>query len=209
MFYRPGVDPHGLAFNPFKALVAPRPIGWISTLDADGRPNLAPYSFFNAVADAPPMVLYGSSGRKTDRDEGKDTLANIRATGEFVVNVTSHALRQAMNASSASLGPEVDEFRHAGLTPAPSRVVAPPRVAEAPASLECRLWRVVELPGADNAIAIGEVVGIHIAPEVIVEGRVDVTLYQPLARLGYRDYSAVTEVFALERPDHSDSTILS
>ena len=200
MFYRPGLDPHGLAHNPFKALVAPRPIGWISTLDAAGRPNLAPYSFFNALADAPPLVMYASNGRKTGLDEGKDTLANLRATGEFVVNVASFALRHAMNASSGSYPAGADEFAIAGLTAAPCRVVAPPRVLEAPAALECRLWRIVELPGEANAMAIGEVVGVHIDPAAIVEGRVDVTRYAPLARLGYRDYAAVREVFEMDRP---------
>jgi flavin reductase (DIM6/NTAB) family NADH-FMN oxidoreductase RutF len=201
MFYRPGVDPHGLAHNPFKALVTPRPIGWISTVDARGRANLAPYSFFNAVADAPPMVMYASTGRKIGRDEGKDTLANIRATGEFVVNVVPRALADAMNVSSGALPPDVDEFARAGLARAASRVVAPPRVAAAPASLECRLWQVIDLPGQDNHMVLGEVVGVHIDAEVIVAGKVDVTRFQPLARLGYRDYAAVESVFALDRPD--------
>jgi flavin reductase (DIM6/NTAB) family NADH-FMN oxidoreductase RutF len=200
MFYRPGLDPHGLAHNPFKALVAPRPIGWISSLDAAGRPNLAPYSFFNAIADTPPMVMYASTGRKTGLDEGKDTVANIRATGEFVVNVVPCALRDAMNASSASLPADIDEFAHAGLIPAPSRVVAPPRVAEAPAALECRAWKVIDLPGAHNVLVIAEVVGVHIDDAVVAEGKVDVTRYAPLARLGYRDYAAVRDVFPLDRP---------
>lgn len=200
MFYRPGIDPHGLARNPFKALVAPRPIGWISTLDAAGRPNLAPYSFFNAIADTPPMVMYASTGRKTGRDEAKDTVTNIRAAREFVANVVPWRLRDAMNASSASLAPEIDEFAHAGLTPAPCRVVAVPRVAEAPASLECRVWKVIDLPGAQNTLVIGEVVGVHIDDAVLVDGMVDVTRYVPLARLGYRDYAAVREVFPMTRP---------
>ena len=200
MFYRPGLDPHGLAHNPFKALVAPRPIGWISSLDAAGRPNLAPYSFFNAIADAPPMVMYSSTGRKIGLDEGKDTVANIRATGAFVANIVSFALRDAMNASSGHYPAGEDEFLRAGLTPAPSRVVAPPRVAEAPAALECRAWKVIDLPGAANVMVIGEVVGVHIADAMLADGRVDVTRYAPLARLGYRDYAAVREVFALGRP---------
>jgi flavin reductase (DIM6/NTAB) family NADH-FMN oxidoreductase RutF len=201
MFYRPGLDPHGLPHNPFKALVAPRPIGWISTRDAEGSINLAPYSFFNAIADTPPMVMYSSTGRKIGLDEGKDTVANIRATGEFVVNIVSFALRDAMNASSGNYPAGEDEFARAGLTPAPCREVAPPRVAEAPASLECRAWKVIDLPGAANTLVIGEVVGVHLADAILVEGRVDVTLYQPMARLGYRDYAVVREVFALRRPD--------
>lgn len=200
MFFRPGVDPHGLAHNPFKALVAPRPIGWISTRDGAGRVNLAPYSFFNAIADDPPMVMYASTGRKIGLDEGKDTVANIRETGEFVANIVSHALRDAMNVSSGHYPADEDEFARAGLTPAPSRVVGPPRVAEAPASLECRVWKIIDLPGPANVMVIGEVVGIHIDDAALVDGKVDVTLYRPLARLGYRDYATVAEVFALDRP---------
>lgn len=200
MFYRPGLDPHGLAHNPFKALVAPRPIGWISSLDVEGRANLAPYSFFNALADSPPLVMYASNGRKNGVDEGKDTLANLRATGEFVVNVVSYALRDAMNLSSGHYPAGEDEFARAGLTPLSCKVVAPPRVAGAPAALECRLWKVIDLPGEANAMAIGEVVGVHIDEAVLADGRVDVTRYQPLARLGYRDYAAVRNVFALNRP---------
>jgi flavin reductase (DIM6/NTAB) family NADH-FMN oxidoreductase RutF len=200
MFYRPGIEPHGLAHNPFKALVAPRPIGWISSLDPDGTPNLAPYSFFNAFADTPPLVGYASNGAKTGRDERKDTLANVRATGEFVANIVPFALRDAMNASSAPFPAGIDEFAAVGLEAAPSMVVAAPRVAAAPAALECRLWRVIDLPGASNHLVIGEVVGIHIDPAVVVAGKVDVTLYQPVARLGYRDYAAVGETFAMRRP---------
>jgi flavin reductase (DIM6/NTAB) family NADH-FMN oxidoreductase RutF len=203
MFYRPGVEPHGLAHNPFKALVAPRPIGWISTLDPDGQVNLAPYSFFNAVSDTPPMVMYASNGRKLGRGERKDSAANIRETGEFVCSVVAYGLRHAMNASSGPYAAGEDEFTRAGLTKAPSRVVAPPRVAEAPAALECRLWRMLELPGRENTLVLGEVVGVHIDEGVIVKGKVDVTLYRPVARLGYRDYGAVDEVFALVRPEAS------
>ncbi len=200
MFYRPGLDGHGLAHDPFKALVAPRPIGWISSLDTQGRVNLAPYSFFNAVADAPPMVAYASNGEKSGGNGRKDTLANIRATGAFVANVVPFALRDAMNATSGAYPPEADEFALAGLTPAPCRVVAPPRVAEAPAALECRLWRIVDLPGSANHLVIGEVVGIHIDEAAIAAGMVDVTRYQPVARLGYRDYTAVASTFPLVRP---------
>ena len=200
MFYRPGLDPHGLPHNPFKAIVSPRPIGWISTLNAAGLPNLAPYSFFNAVADTPPMVLYSSTGAKNREKEGKDTVANIRATGEFVVNIVSKALRDAMNASSAPLPHGVDEFEAVGLEKARCEVVAPPRVKAAPASLECRMWKIIDLPGEANTLVIGEVVGVHIDETLLRDGMLDVTLYQPLSRLGYRDYAAVTEVFALKRP---------
>ena len=200
MFYRPGLDPHNLPHNPFKALVTPRPIGWISTLDPDGRANLAPYSFFNAVADAPPMVIYANNGRKPELATRKDTLANLRETGEFVCNIVPHHLRDAMNLSSGGYPPGTDEFELAGLTAAPCEVVAPPRVAEAPAALECRVWRIVELPGEDNTLVIGEVVGVHIDDSILRDGKVDVTRYQPLSRLGYRDYASISEVFALGRP---------
>ncbi len=205
MFYRPGLDGHGLAHNPFKALIAPRPIGWLSTLDPSGRPNLAPYSFFNAIADTPPMVLYSNTGEKDGGAGRKDTLANIRATGEFVHNVVPLALKDAMNLTSGPWPADADEFALAGLTPEPCREVAPFRVAEAPASLECRVWRIVELPGAHNHLVIAEVVGIHIDESVIVDGKVDVTLYQPVSRLGYRDYSAVHEVFSMTRPSARQS----
>ena len=200
MFYRPGIEDHGLAHNPFKALVAPRPIGWIATLDAEGRANLAPYSFFNAIADTPPMVLYSNTGEKEGGAGRKDTLANIRATGEFVANIVPFALKDAMNATSGPYPPDTDEFALAGLTPAPSRQVAPPRVAEAPAALECRVWRILDLPGKANHLVIAEVVGVHIDDAVIADGKVDVTRYQPVARLGYRDYAAVREVFQMTRP---------
>lgn len=197
MFYRPSLDHHGLPHNPFKALVSPRPIGWISTLSPEGLPNLAPYSFFNAIADTPPMVAYASTGAT------KDTVTNIRATEEFVVNIVSMELRDAMNASSATLPRGVDEFEVAGLEKAPCEVVAPPRVRAAPASLECRLWQSIDLPGEGNVLTIGEVVGVHINEAILRDGLVDVTLYQPLSRLGYRDYAAVSEVFPLRRPKQS------
>lgn len=200
MFYRPGLEPHGLPHDPFKAIVTPRPIGWISTLDREGHVNLAPYSFFNAVADRPPMVVYGSAGTKPGLTERKDTLANIRVTGEFVVNIVSRALRDPMNASSAGLPAETDEFEVAGLEKARSRVVAPPRVKAAPAALECRLWQAIDLPGDSNTLVIGEVVGVHIDDAMLRDGLLDITLYQPLSRLGYRDYTAVAEVFELSRP---------
>ncbi|WP_111431185.1 flavin reductase family protein [Rhodobacteraceae bacterium DSL-40] len=200
MFYRPGIDPHGLPHNPFKALIAPRPIGWISTIDGDGRANLAPYSFFNAIADSPPMVMYCNTNGKTPGGERKDTLANIRETGEFVHNVVPLALRDAMNASSGAYPAGADEFVQAGLEMAPCEVVKPPRVAAAPAALECRLWKIIDLPNGRDFMVIGEVVGIHIDESVLRDGMVDVTLYQPLSRLGYRDYAAVERVFALNRP---------
>lgn len=201
MFYRPGTKDHGLPYNPFKAIVAPRPIAWISTIDSEGRANLAPYSFFNAFSDVPPMVAYGSGKSKLDIDEGKDTLANIRASEEFVINLVSFDLRDAMNVSSQHFPAGTDEFERAGLTKSPCETVKAPRVGEAPASLECKLWKILELPGGESFMVIGEVTGIHVDPAMIRDGRYDVTLVKPLARLGYRDYSVTEDLISLARPD--------
>ncbi|TYO90752.1 flavin reductase family protein [Oceanicella actignis] len=203
MRYRPA-DGHGLPHDPFKAIVAPRPIGWISTVDEEGRANLAPYSFFNAVADRPPVVMYSTTGRKLGLDERKDSLANIRRTGEFVVNLTSWDLREQMNATSAHLPHGEDEFLAAGLEKAPSVEVAPPRVAAAPAALECRLLQEVALPCWDetgeNVVVFGEVVHIHIRDDMIVDGRFDLTRSRPLARCGYQDYAVIERLFQMRRP---------
>lgn len=198
MFYETAANDHGLSFNPFKAIVAPRPIGWISTLDANGKPNLAPYSFFNAVGDAPPMVMFSSSGYK-------DTVSNVEATGEFACNLVSFALRDAMNATSAPLPHGESEFERAGLEMAPCKLIKAPRVAAAPAALECKLLQVIrptDLNGvpANSWIVLGQVVAVHIDDACLKEGRLDMTGVQHLSRLGYMDYAAVTEVFELERP---------
>ena len=200
MFYRPE-DGHGLPHNPFNAIVTPRPIGWISSRDSDGHANLAPYSFFNAIAYVPPQVMFASTGAKPDQDNTKDSVANIRATGVFCVNIVSYALRDAMNTSSRGFTREVDEFAEAGLTKVACDTIACDRVAEAPASLECKLTQIVDLPGASNRLVLGEVTGVHIRDDCLRDGRFDVTVFQPLARLGYRDYSHVTDVFELMRPD--------
>lgn len=202
MFYRTA-EHHGLRHNPFNALVVPRPIGWISTLDADGNPNLAPYSFFNAVAYHPPQVMFASTD--AHRDGGaKDSVTNIQSTGEFVVNLATWDLREAMNRTSAPAPRGVDEFDLAGLEKAESVMVRPPRVGASPVHLECRLLHVVSLltdeSGDLNQLVIGHVVGIHIDERIIADGRVDVHLLQPIARLGGRDYTRVTEVFSMTRP---------
>ena len=198
MFYNAIDGSHGLERDPFKALVAPRPIGWISTVGPDGVVNLAPYSFFNAISDKPPYVMFSSAGRK-------DTLRNAEETGEFVCSLATYDLRDQMNTTSASVAPDVDEMTLAGLTAAPSRLVKPPRVAESPVAFECKYFKTVELPahnGPSNqyAVVIGGVVGIHIDDDAIVDGRVDVTRLRPIARLGYMDYAVVDSVFSLERP---------
>ena len=200
MFYRPE-DGHGLPHNPFNAIITPRPIGWISTRSTDGINNLAPYSFFNGVAYTPPQVMFASTGTKLDQDAGKDSIANIEATGVFCVNVVAFAHRDAMNASSASLPKQHDEFEYAGLTPVECKTIPCARVKGAPAALECKLTKIVSLPGEANRVVFGEVTGIHLRDDCLKDGIFDVTQFQPLARLGYRDYSVVTELFSLNRPD--------
>jgi flavin reductase (DIM6/NTAB) family NADH-FMN oxidoreductase RutF len=200
MFYRPD-EGHGLPHNPFNAIVSPRPIGWIASRGADGHENLAPYSFFNAVAYVPPQVMFASTGAKPDREGTKDSVSQIRETGVFCVNIVEYAMRLAMNATSAGLAAEVDEFVHAGIARAPCLTIPCSRVAEAPASLECRMTQIVTLGGKANFAVFGEVTGVHLRDDCLVDGRFDVTRYQPLARLGYRDYARVTELFTLPRPD--------
>lgn len=199
MFYRPQ-DGHGLPHNPFSAIVSPRPIGWISTRGADGRDNLAPYSFFNAVAYSPPQVMFSSTSTKPDRGDTKDSAGNIRDTGVFCVNIVSYALRDAMNASSAMVAREQDEFDLAGLEKAECETINCPRVAAAPAALECKLTQVIHLEGDNNFMMLGEVTGIHIADGCLVDGRFDVLKYNPMARLGYRDYAVVRDLISLNRP---------
>ncbi|WP_245821542.1 flavin reductase family protein [Insolitispirillum peregrinum] len=209
MFYSIDENDHGLPFNPFKGCVVPRPIGWISTRSASGVNNLAPYSFFNAISDNPPMVVYGSNGQQPHGP--KDTLRNIEETGVFVVNVATWDLRDAMNASSHPHLPEVDEFQSAGLSAEMGRLVAAPRVVESPISLECRLHQVLDLPSDDpasrNAAVFGRVVAIHIDPQVLTNGQVDPRKLRPIARLGYRDYAVINDVFAMTRPGGGDARI--
>lgn len=199
MFYRPE-DGHGLPHNPFNAIVAPRPIGWISTRAADGSENLAPYSFFNAVAYVPPQVMFASTSAKPDRDGTKDSVANIRETGVFCVNVVEYAMREAMNRTSGDWPREVDEFELAGVPRAACETIACSRVAGAPASLECKLTQILQLPGEANFTVFGEVTGVHMRDDCLVDGMFDVLRFNPLARMGYHDYTVVREKFSLKRP---------
>lgn len=199
MFYQPK-DGHGLPHNPFNAIVTPRPIGWISTRGADGSDNLAPYSFFNGVSYTPPQVMFASTGAKPDRDGTKDSLSNIRETGVFCVNVVEFAMRDAMNATSGPWPREVDEFDHAGIARGACDTIECARVAGAPANLECRVTQIVPLLGPANFAIFGEVTGVHMRDDCIVDGMFDVTTFNPLSRLGYRDYAVVREVFSLKRP---------
>ena len=200
MFYRPA-DGHGLPHNPFNAVVTPRPIGWISTRGSDGSENLAPYSFFNAVAYVPPQVMFASTSTKPDRGDTKDSVSNIRETGVFCVNVVEYAMREVMNFTSGMWDKETDEFEKAGVERAECHEIACSRVARAPANLECRLAQIVELKGESNFMVLGEVVGVHLRDDCLVDGKFDITQYQPLTRLGYRDYARITDLFSLKRPD--------
>ena len=195
---------HGLRHNPFKALVAPRPIAWVSSVSTDGVANLAPFSYFNACADRPPTVMFAPNNPRPD-GKGKDTLHNIERTNEFVVNLVGYELRERMNRTSAHVDPSVDEFELAGLTPAPSVHVKAPRVEEAPVSLECRFLTRLRLPSdhpvIENNVVIGQVVGTHIAERIIRDGMIDMAAYRPVARLGYMDYTSVETVFEMLRPD--------
>lgn len=189
MFYRPA-EGHGLPHSPFSAIVAPRPIGWISTRAGMGD-NLAPYSFFNAVAYHPPQVMFAGDLR--------DSMENALESGVFAVNVVQASALQQMNATSARFPRGTDEFAKAGVAKAECVAIDCPRVADAPATLECRVVKMVALLG-DERMLLGEVVGIHLRDDCMVDGRLDLTRYAPAARLGYRDYTFVREVVELRRP---------
>ncbi len=197
-FYRPA-EGHRLKHDPFKAIVAPRPVGWITSQDAQGRVNLAPYSFFNAFSSRPPVVGFSSEG-------WKDSVRNVDETGEFVCNLVSRDLAEAMNTTSAPLPPGENEMVRAGLAAAPSVTVAPPRVARAIAALECRRTAVIRLAAADGRqldtwLVLGEVVGVHIDPAFLNDGIFDTAAARPVARCGYAgDYAEVTALFQMTRP---------
>lgn len=198
MFYEPRKGDHGLAYDPFKALIVPRPIGWICSLSRGGEVNLAPYSFFNAFGSRPPLVGFASEGLK-------DSIAFVEETGEFVCNLVTEELWHAMNATSASLPRGHDEMRHAALEAAPSRLVSPPRVARAAAALEC-LWtetiRLKDAKGQETPsyLVCGEVIGIHIDDRFIKDGRVDAAAMRIMARMGYADYLVTERTVSLKRP---------
>jgi len=197
MFYEPA-NGHGLPHDPFRNIVAPRPIGWISTLDADGLANLAPYSFFNAVCGSPPMVGFASEGMK-------HSATNALATGEFAVNIVGRPMADKMNVTSTRVPGDIDEFELAGLEREECLLIAPPRVKGAPATLECRVTGSHELIGldgeaTDRMMVFGQVIGVHINDEFLTEGMFDIVKAQTIARLGYRDYAQVTEVFSIMPP---------
>lgn len=197
MFYDPRTEDHGLPHNPWLALIVPRPIGWISTVSAEGVPNLAPYSCFNAISGNPPFVMFSSDGPK-------HSVTNAEETGFFCVNIATYPLRQAMNLSGAAHPAGTDEFVESGLTALPCRNIPCPRVGESPISIECRLSQVITLTPSGGAectgrMAIGEVVGIHIDPAVLRDGMVDVEILQPLGRMGYMEYTVPPRSFTMTR----------
>ena len=193
----------GLPFNPLKAIVSPRPIGWISSKGADGSINLAPYSFFNAISENPAMVIF--SADCSDRDHRKDSLRNVEETGEFVVNIVGQAQVDAMNISSQSFAYGENEFLHAGLEMIESETVQPPRIGGVPAALECRLYQTMPLPrddaGRGYVMVMGTVTGIYVDDALVKDGKLDYTAYTPISRLGYRDYGRITDIFQVARPD--------
>ena len=199
MFYEAHLrDRALLPHDPLKAIIAPRPVGWVSTISASGAVNLAPYSFFNAFSSSPMILGFSSEGLK-------DSVTFARETGEFVWNLASYDLRDAMNATSAPLPRGINEFEHARLEAAPSRLVKPPRVAAAPASLECKVTNIIQLTDwqgnlLNSHLVLGQVIGVHIDDRFIKGGQVDTAAMQPLARCGYHDYAVVDRVFSLVRP---------
>ena len=189
MFYEPPKNDHGLPLNPFSACIVPRPIGWVSTMDKDGRPNLAPFSFFNGVGYTPPTVMFCPNGR--DLDGGlSHSLLNVQETKEFVVNIATFDLRYSMNLTSRQLKRGESEFKLAGLTEEPSRRVRPPGVAESPIRLECRHVQTVHLPSTEPGFPLNVVF-------VLTAGRVDYSKLQPIARLGYRQFAVIRDLFEM------------
>ncbi|MBV8510279.1 MAG: flavin reductase family protein [Xanthobacteraceae bacterium] len=211
MFYEPQKNDHGLRFAPFKSCVVPRPIAWISTVNASAVVNLAPFSQSNILGWDPPYVMFSAFTRFDGRR--KDSVANAEETGEFIFNMATYALRDAVVLTSAIEEAGLDEMAQAGLTPVPSRLVKPPRVAECPISLECKHYQTTILPsdteGLFNSVVVGRVIGIHIDDSVITStGKIDVAKIRPLARLGYLDYTSVTDVFEMRPAGTTASSVI-
>ena len=203
MFYEPLKESHGLAHDPFKSCVVPRPIGWISTISSKGVHNLAPYSQFQNLTFDPPDVMFAAN--QNTRGQRKDTVVNVEEMGEFVHNMATYDLREAVNKSAQDVPPEVDEFELAGVSKAPSRFVKPSRVAESPIHFECTYYQTLRLPvhGLRGTvdIIIGRVIGIHIEDAFIADnGKLDILKLRPLARMGYFDYTTVDSIFEMVIP---------
>jgi flavin reductase (DIM6/NTAB) family NADH-FMN oxidoreductase RutF len=203
MFYESKTNDHGLKYDPFKSCVLPRPIGWISTLNPGDVPNLAPYSQFQNLTFDPPYIMF-SANQKTDGSR-KDTVTNAEQTGQFVYNMVTYDLREAMNITAQEVPPDVDEFELAGLNKEPSRLVKPFRVAESPVQFECRYHQTLRLPGKGKMgtvdVVIGEVMGVHIDEKFILpDGKLDILKMKPIGRLGYYDYTVIESVFEMTIP---------
>jgi flavin reductase (DIM6/NTAB) family NADH-FMN oxidoreductase RutF len=210
MYFEPGVTDHGLAHDPFKSCVIPRPIGWISTVDAQGRHNLAPYSQFQNVTFDPPIVMFSANQNTNGRR--KDSVENAEQSGQFVWNMATYDLREAVNASAEELPHGVDEFERAGLTKLPSRLVKPMRVKGSPIQFECVYLNTLRFPGGSAMgtadVVFGRVVAVHIDDEVIgPDGLVDVLKIKPLARMGYYDYTYVDNVFQMVIPGNNQALL--
>jgi flavin reductase (DIM6/NTAB) family NADH-FMN oxidoreductase RutF len=207
MFYETARNDHGLKYNPLKACVVPRPIGWITTISANGVINLAPFSFFNLLSYDPPFVMFSAGTHEGDAGN-KDTVVNAQATGEFVYSMATYAQKDQMNQTALIIERGVDEMAAAGLEGMPSRLVKPPRVKGSPVHFECRLHDVILLPGRKptsvHHLVIGQVVAVHIDDAVISNGLVDVLKMRPIARLGYKDYASVDAIFQMEKRTPED-----
>jgi len=208
MYYETDKNDHGLRFNPLKACVVPRPIGWISTIDTAGAINVAPFSFFNLLSYDPPFVLFSAGVHEVDGGK-KDTVANVEATGEFVYNMATWAQKDQMNQTAQIVDRTIDEMAATGLEPERSRLVRPPRIKGSPVQFECRLHQIVTLPGrvpsSEHHLVIGRVLAVHIVDDALTDdGRVDVLKMRPIARLGYKDYVSVEATFQMEKRSPED-----
>ena len=211
MYYETDKNDHGLRYNPLKACVVPRPIGWMTTINPAGLVNLAPFSFFNILSYDPPFVLFSAGCHEVDGGK-KDTVANVEATGEFVYNMATWAQKDQMNTTAFIVARGVDEMAAAGLESLPSRLVRPPRVKGSPVQFECRLHQVIPLPGhkpsSKHDVVIGRVVAVHIDDAALgADGRIDILKLRPIARLGYKDYASVEAVFQMEKRTPEDRTL--
>ena len=201
MYYETARNDHGLRYNPLKACVVPRPIGWITTINNAGLVNLAPFSFFNMLSYDPPFVLFSAGVHEADGGR-KDTVENVATTGEFVYNMATWGQREQVNETAWIIDRTVDEMAAVGLEPLPSRLVRPPRVKGSPVHFECRLHQIIALPGrtSEHHVVIGQVVAVHIDDDVLTaDGRVDVAKIRPIARLGYKDYVSVEQLFQMDK----------
>lgn len=207
MYYETDKNNHGLRYNPLKACVVPRPIGWISTVAANGRINVAPFSFFNLLSYDPPFVMFSAGTHEVDGGT-KDTVANIQATGEFVYNMATWAQKDQMNQTAMIVDRGVDELQATGLEGVPARLVKPPLIKGSPVHFECTLHQIIDLPGrtptAIHHVVIGHVIAVHIDDGALTDGKVDVVKLRPIARLGYKEYISVEEIFQMEKRTPED-----